>query len=62
MIKMIDALPDDATVDDIVETLDFVLTIDLRLAHIDREQMIPHEEVEKRIKEWTRQSRRSTNS
>lgn len=44
----------------IVETLDFVLTIELRLTHIDGERMIPHEEVEKRIKEWTRDSRRST--
>lgn len=58
--RLTDVLPDDAGIDDLIYELTFMHGIERALT--DPGPTIPHEEVEKRIKEWTRQSRRSTKS
>lgn len=46
---MIEALPEEIAVDDIMEKLDFMKQVDAGLKELDDGKWIPHEEVEKRI-------------
>lgn len=55
VIELIKALPDDITVDDIVEKLYFKSQVDEGLAQLDRGEAIPHEDVEKRMSRWLSQ-------
>ncbi len=52
VIRIIQALPDEATLDDIMAELYFKLQVDAGLAELNAGQGIPHEEVERRVSEW----------
>ena len=52
IIQMIESLPEDVTVDDIIAELYFRLQVDAGLKELDEGRWIPHEEVEKRISKW----------
>ncbi len=52
VIELVKALPEDATVEDVIEELYFKLQVDEGLAELDRGEGIPHEEVEKRMSKW----------
>lgn len=52
VIHMIQSLPEDATVDDIMSELYFKLQVDDGLRELDEGKGIPHEEVQKRMSRW----------
>jgi len=52
VIQMIQSLPEDVTVDDIVAELYFKLQVDAGLKELDDGKGIPHEEIEKRMSKW----------
>lgn len=52
VIQMIQSLPDNVTIDDIMAELYFKLQVDAGLRELDAGKGIPHEEVEKRMSEW----------
>jgi len=52
VIELLKAMPDDATVDDVLEELYFKLQVDQGLTELDRGESIPHEEVERRLAKW----------
>ncbi|MCX5887168.1 MAG: hypothetical protein NT096_14865 [Proteobacteria bacterium] len=55
VIQLIQALPDDVTVDDVMAELYFKLQVDAGLRELDEGKGIPHEEVEKRMSKWLNQ-------
>ncbi|MEK6726799.1 MAG: hypothetical protein AABY54_09695 [Deltaproteobacteria bacterium] len=52
VIKMIQTLPDESTIDDIMAELYFKSQIDAGMKELDEGKGIPHEEVEKRMSKW----------
>ena len=52
VIELIKGLPDDITVDDIMDELYFKSQVDEGLAQLDRGEGIPQEDVEKRMSKW----------
>ena len=52
VIQMIQSLPEDITVDDIIAELYFKLQVDVGLKELDEGKRIPHEDVEKRMSQW----------
>ena len=52
VIQIIQSLPDDVTLDDIMAELYFKLQVDSGLKELDDGKGIPHEEVEKRMSKW----------
>ena len=52
IIQMIESLPEDVTVDDIIAELYFRLQVDAGLKELDEEKWIAHEDVEKRMSKW----------
>ena len=52
VIKMIENLPDEVSVNDIMAELYFSLQVDAGLKELDEGKGIPHKEVEKRISKW----------
>ncbi len=52
VIQMIQSLPDDVTVNDIIAELYFKLQVDAGLKELDEGKGIPHEEIEKRMSKW----------
>jgi len=52
VIRMIQELPDEVSVDDIMAELYFKLQVDTGLNELDEGKGIPHEEVEKRMSKW----------
>ncbi|MCX5719857.1 MAG: hypothetical protein NT055_07865 [Nitrospirae bacterium] len=52
VIQLIQALPDDVTVDDVMAELYFKLQVDAGLKELDEGRGMPHEEVEKRMSKW----------
>ena len=52
VIQIIQSLPDDVTLNDIMAALYFKLQVDAGLKELDEGKGIPHEEVEKRISKW----------
>ncbi len=52
IIEMIQSLPDDVTVDDVMAELYFKLQVDAGLKELDEGKGIPHEEIEKRMSGW----------
>jgi predicted transcriptional regulator len=52
VIRMIQSLPEDITLDDIMAELYFKLQVDAGLKELDEGKGIPHEEVEKRMSQW----------
>jgi predicted transcriptional regulator len=51
-IQLIQALPDGATMEDIMAELYFKMQIDAGLKELDEGKGIPHEEVEQRLSKW----------
>jgi predicted transcriptional regulator len=52
VIQMIQELPEDITVDDVMAELYFRLQVDAGLKELDAGKGISHEEVEKRMGKW----------
>lgn len=52
VIEMIQKLPDEVSVDDIIAELYFRLQVDAGLQELNEGKGIPHEEVEKRMSKW----------
>ncbi len=52
VIQMIQTLPDEVTVDEVMAELYFKLQVDAGLRELDEGQGIPHEKVEERISKW----------
>lgn len=52
VIQMIETLPEESTVDDIMAELYFRQQVDAGLKELDEGKWIPHEEVEKRLSRW----------
>jgi predicted transcriptional regulator len=52
VIKMIQSLPDEVTLDDIMAELYFKLQVDAGLKELDEGKGIPQEAVEKRMSRW----------
>jgi predicted transcriptional regulator len=52
VLKMIEQLPDEASVADIMAELYFRQKVDAGLQELDQGKGIPHEQVEERLKEW----------
>jgi hypothetical protein len=51
-MKALDELPDDATIDDAVERLVFMLAVEHGLAQAEAGNLIPHEEIVELVKTW----------
>ena len=49
---MIQSLPENVTMDDIITELYFKLKVDAGLKELDEGKGIPHEDVEKRMSKW----------
>ncbi len=52
VIKLVESLPETATLDDIMAELYFKMQVDAGLRELDEGKGITHEEVEKRIGKW----------
>ena len=52
VLKMIQSLPDEVTIDDIMAELYFKSQVDAGLKELDEGKGIPHEKVEKRMSKW----------
>lgn len=52
VLEMIQSLPDEVTIDDIMAELYFKSQVDAGLKELDEGKGIPHEEVEKRMSKW----------
>lgn len=52
VIRIIEALPEGVTIEDIVAELYFKMQVDAGLKELDEGKGIPHEEVEKRLSKW----------
>jgi predicted transcriptional regulator len=52
VIKMISRMPDDVSIDDIMEELYFKLQVNRGLQELDDGKGIPHEDVEKKAQKW----------
>ena len=52
VIELVKSMPDNATVDDVIEELYFKLQVDRGLSELDRGESLPHEEVERRLAKW----------
>ena len=52
VIKLVETLPEEATVDDIMGELYFKIQVDKGLQELDEGKGIPHEEVERRLSRW----------
>ena len=52
VIKMIQDLPNDISVEDIMAELYFRFQVDAGLKELDEGKGIPHKEVEKRMSKW----------
>ena len=52
VIKIIESLPEDITLDDVMAELYFKLQVDAGLKELDEGKGIPHEEVERRMSRW----------
>jgi len=51
-MKALEDLPDDATIDDAVEQLVFMLAVEHGLAQADGGDLIPHEDIVQLVKSW----------
>ncbi|MEW6378666.1 MAG: hypothetical protein AB1611_03540 [bacterium] len=52
VIKMIQNMPKDTSIEDIMAELYFRYQVDEGLKQLDEDKGIPHEEVEKRMERW----------
>ena len=52
VIKIVENLSEEATLDDVMEELYFKSQVDAGLKELDEGQGIPHEEVQKQMSKW----------
>ena len=52
ILQLVQALPEDVTVDDVMAELYFKLQVDMGLKELDEGKGIPHEKVEQRMAKW----------
>ncbi len=52
VIKLVQGLPDEVTVDDVMEELYFKMQVDAGLKELDKGKGIPHSEVEQKLSKW----------
>lgn len=52
VLEMIRSLPENSTVDDIMEELYFRMQVDRGLTELDEEKGIPHQDVRNRLSKW----------
>jgi hypothetical protein len=52
VIRLVETLPEEVTVDDIMRELYFKIQVDKGLKELDEGNGIPHEEVERRLSRW----------
>ena len=52
MIRMIEALPEDVTADDVLGEIYFRIQVDAGLKELDEGRAIPQEEIEERMSKW----------
>jgi hypothetical protein len=52
IIASLQKLPDDATIDDVMERLDFLAGIEIARAQLDAGLGIPHEDIVREMAEW----------
>ena len=52
VLKMIEALPDDVSVDEVIEELQFRAKVEERLAALDQGDKASHEEALLRLRKW----------
>lgn len=52
VMNLVQQLPEDATLDDIMAEIYFKAQVDAGLKELDAGKGIPHEEVEKRMSKW----------
>lgn len=52
VIRIIENLPEEVTIDDVMEELYFKSQVDAGLKELDEGKGIPHEEVEKQMSKW----------
>ena len=52
IVKAIESLPEDATIDDAVERLAFMIAVEHGLAQADAGDLIPHDEIVTLVKTW----------
>lgn len=52
MLRIIQDLPDDASIDDAIERLIFLARVEAGLAQIDAGLTMPHDEAVRRLRQW----------
>lgn len=52
VLEAIQELPDDASIDQIADRIEFMAAIQKGIADIDRGDTIPHSEVKRQLAEW----------
>lgn len=52
MVRVIQDLPDDASIDDAIDRLIFLAKIERGIAQADAGQTVPHEEALRRLERW----------
>jgi predicted transcriptional regulator len=52
VLEAIQDLPDDASIDQIADRVDFMAAIQKGMADIDRGDTVPHEEVKQQLAAW----------
>jgi hypothetical protein len=52
VLEIIRALPDDCSLDEIAERIEFMAAVQKGLGQLDRNEGIPHEEVKKQLASW----------
>lgn len=52
VLKLVEDLPEESTLDDIMAELYFKAQVDAGLKELDEGKGIPHAEVEKRVEKW----------
>jgi hypothetical protein len=51
-LRAIESLPDDATIQDIIASLEFVREVEIGIRQLDAGLSIPDEEVKRRLAKW----------
>lgn len=52
VLQLVQSLPEDVTVDDVMAELYFKIQVDTGLKELDEGKGVPHEEVKKRMAKW----------
>ena len=53
VLELVERLPDDFTLDEILDEIYFKAQVDAGLQELDEGKGIPHEEVKRRLSKWT---------